>query len=166
MKRSFLWLLMLLLTGLLPGGYLAVAEDEHKSAKETEAAKTEEKAKQIVAVFRLKGGLSETPTDESFPFGGQQSTAPKDLVQRMQKAAADKDVKAVVITLSDFGAGYAQIEELRQAIAGMRAAGKDVYAHSDSLGMGEYGLLCGATQLSVVPTGDLWITGLSGESLH
>ena len=26
--------------------------------------------------------------------------------------------------------------------------------------------LCGATQLSVVPTGDLWITGLQGESLH
>jgi len=75
MKRSLLWLLMLLLTGLLPTSFLSAAEDEPKSAKETEAAKTEEKAKQIVAVFRLKGGLSETPTDESFPFGGQQSTA-------------------------------------------------------------------------------------------
>src|SRR5262249_12807837 len=106
------------------------------------------------------------PTDETFPFGGEQSTALKDLVQRMHKAAEDKNVKAVVITLSDFGAGYAQIEELRQAIARLRSAGKDVYAHSDSLGMGEYGLLCGATQLSVVPTGDLWLTGLSGESLH
>ncbi|HZN35289.1 MAG TPA: signal peptide peptidase SppA, partial [Pirellulaceae bacterium] len=131
-----------------------------------DSAKAAETTKQIVAVFRLKGGLTETPTDESFPLMLDQVTALKSLVERMQKAAADKDVKAVVITLNDFGAGFAQIEELRQAIAGLRSAGKDVYAHSDSLQMPDYLLLCGATRLSVVPTGDLWLTGLSGESLH
>src|SRR6516162_1187291 len=30
--------------------------------------------------------------------------------------------------------------------------------------MGEYALLAGATRLSVVPTGDLWVTGLHGET--
>src|SRR5262245_19416213 len=120
MKRSFLWLLVLLFTGLLPASRLA-AEDEPKSDKETEAVKADDKAKQIVAVFRLKGGLSETPTDETFPFGGEHSTALKDLVQRMHKAAEDKNVKAVLITLSDFSVGFAQIEELRQAIAALRS---------------------------------------------
>src|SRR5262245_15528783 len=83
---SVLWLLMLSLFAVLPAERLP-AEDEAKSAKDDDTAKAEEKVKQVVAVFRLKGGLSETPTDETFPFGGEQSTALKDLVQRMQKAA-------------------------------------------------------------------------------
>src|SRR5262245_34552285 len=114
MKRSIHWLLMLLLLiGTMPAAF-AAADDTPQPAKE-EAVKAA--AKQIVAVFRLKGGLSETPTDESFPLLAEQTTALKSLVQRLQKAAADKDVKAVVITLSDFSAGFAQIEELRQVVA-------------------------------------------------
>ncbi|HZN36637.1 MAG TPA: S49 family peptidase, partial [Pirellulaceae bacterium] len=167
MKRSLFQAVTALLSVLVLISN-AAAQDAKTTdaAKSAEPAKSSETSKQVVAVFRLKGGLTETPTDESFPFALEQTTALKSLVQRMQKAAADKDVRAVVITLSDFGAGFAQIEELRQAIAGLRAAGKDVYAHADSLSMPQYLLLSGATQLSVVPTGDLWITGLAGESLH
>src|SRR5438552_2373879 len=60
--------------------------------------------------------------------------------------------------------GSAQKEELRQAMALIRSKGKDIYVHSDSFGLGEYILLCGASRISVVPTGDLMITGLYGES--
>ena len=50
-------------------------------------------------------------------------------------------------------------------MAGLRAAGKEIYAHADSLGeLGEYVLLSAASRLSVVPTADLWITGLFGEA--
>ena len=131
MKR-ILWKATILLMTVLVLTAPAAAQDSKTTAatKNAEAVKTSTTPKQIVAVFRLKGGLSETPTDESFPLLADQSTALKDLVQRMHKAAADKDVKAVTITLSDFGAGFAQIEELRQAIAGLRSAGKDVYAHA------------------------------------
>src|SRR5262249_44814053 len=38
------------------------------------------------------------------------------------------------------------------------------YAHADSLSMREYVLLTGASRLSVVPTADLWIVGLFGDS--
>src|SRR5207237_1802061 len=72
--------------------------------------------------------------------------------------------KAVVVLLEGSQVGTAQKEELRQAIKKVRDAGKEVYAHSDSLHMGEYALLCGASRLSVVPTGDLWITGMYGEA--
>src|SRR5437899_8389638 len=43
-------------------------------------------------------------------------------------------------------------------------AGKEVFAHADSLRMPDYALLAGASRLSVVPTGDLWVTGLFGEA--
>ena len=46
----------------------------------------------------------------------------------------------------------------------LREAGKEVYAHADGLSLPHYLLLAGATQISVVPTGDIWLTGLHGES--
>ena len=49
-------------------------------------------------------------------------------------------------------------------MAKLRAAGKEIYAHADSLSMREYVLLSGASRLSVVPTADLWVTGLFGEA--
>src|SRR5437773_9158118 len=87
----------------------------------------------------------------------------KDLVLRMHKAADDSSVKAVVVMVEGGSLGLAQTEEVRQAIQKLRDAGKDVYANADSLSLGSYALLCGATRLSIVPTGDLWITGLYGE---
>src|SRR5262245_59054350 len=108
-------------------------------------SKSGQPAKQVVAVFRLAGQLNETSTDVLFATG--QSTALSELSRRMRAAAADKDVKAVVLTLSDFQAGSAQIEELRQSMAQLRGAGKDIFAHSDSLDMSSYVLLCGATQI-------------------
>ncbi|MCI0358950.1 MAG: signal peptide peptidase SppA [Planctomycetaceae bacterium] len=147
----------------------AAAAQESKTTdatKGSESAKSSEAAKSVVAVFRLTGALTETPADDSFPLAVERTAGLMDLTGRMKKAADDKEVKAVVLTVSDLSVGFAQIEEVRQAIAGLRAAGKDVYAHADSLSMPQYVLLCGATQISVVPTGDLWITGLQGESLH
>ena len=89
----------------------------------------------------------------------------EDLVKRMDKASKDSAVKAVVIVLDQAAIGSAQVEELRQAIARLEAAGKEVIAHADTIGgLGQYALISAASRLSVVPTADLWITGLFGES--
>jgi protease-4 len=69
-----------------------------------------------------------------------------------------------VILLDEATVGRAQTEELRQAFAKLRKADKPVYAHADSLQMRDYVLLSGVSRLSVVPTGDLWVTGLFGET--
>ena len=90
----------------------------------------------------------------------------KDLVRRMAKARDDQAVKAVVLLLENASLATSQVEELRQAIAEVRKAGKDVYAHADGLDMPGFALLAGSTHLSVVPTGDVWLTGLHGESMY
>jgi protease-4 len=87
----------------------------------------------------------------------------KDLVERLDKAAGDANVKAVVLLADGGTMGIAQREEFRQAMAKFRAAGKDVYAHADELRMADFALLSGATRLSLVPTADVWVTGLHGE---
>jgi protease IV len=163
MKMIWLNILMSAALLLVRG---AAAQDALAADKNSESAKSSDTAKPVIAVFRLSGSLSETPTDSGFPFSTEQSLALKDLIKRLKQAGDDANVKAVAITISDLSLGLAQIEELRQAIAELRSTGKDVYAHADSLSMRHYVLLSGASQLSMVPTGDLWITGLAGESLH
>jgi protease-4 len=124
-----------------------------------------EKPRNIVAVFRLEGSLSEEPGDDSFDFFGPMGTSLNELVTRLRKAAGDARVKAVVI-LPESAPGSAQIEELRAALALIRQKGKEVYVHADSLLLGQYELACGASRISVVPTGDVMIPGMVGSSLH
>jgi protease-4 len=116
-----------------------------------------------IAVFRLTGSVTEEPAEESLFSASTKAVSLKDLVTRMKQAAEDEAVKAVVILHEGGSIGSAQREELRQAMAKLRAAGKDVYTHADSLSMSEYVLLSGASRISVVPTGDMWLTGLYGE---
>jgi protease IV len=120
-------------------------------------------AKPVVAVFRLNGPVTESPADESIPLFSPPGVALKDLVERIEKAASDDNVKAVVVLSNSAQVGTAQVEEIRQAMDKVRSAGKEVFVHADSMGMGDYVLFSGASRLSVVPTGDVWITGLYAE---
>src|SRR5262249_39411503 len=156
MRRLSLALAVAVLTPLL-----TLRADDTNPAK-TADKKADEKTKTVVPVFRLKGSLAESSGDAGSLFGGNSLTL-KDLVERLKKAADDKDVKAVVL-LPESGIGSAQTEEIRQAIAKLRAAGKDVLVHADSLNMREYVLASGASRVSIVPTGELGLTGTYGES--
>lgn len=119
-----------------------------------------------IAVFSLEGPVTERPGDVDPLFGNPNSESLQSLVTRMDKAVADEDVKAVVLMTTGVSLGRGQTEELRGAMARLEEAGKPVYAYADSLDTESYQLLCGATRLSVAPTGDVWVTGLYGESLH
>ncbi|MBI3466877.1 MAG: signal peptide peptidase SppA [Planctomycetes bacterium] len=154
MRRNYL---KVALSAIVPLCLTLVAPSVH-----AQTAKPAEKA--TLAVFRINGAVGEAPRDDSFPFGSPVGPSLKDLVTRIRKAADDPTVKAVVMLFDGGAVGQAQTEELRQAMAAVRSAGKEVYVHSDSLSMGDYVLLSGASRLSVVPTADLWITGINGES--
>src|SRR5205823_2784663 len=129
-------------------------------------AKKGKAAKPTIAVFRLDGPVSETPSGEEFLAALEQKKSLKDLIERMAKAADDPNVKAVAFLVESPSIGTAQKEELRQAMAKLRKAGKDIYAHADQLHMSDYALVAGATRLSVVPTADIWVNGLYGEQLY
>jgi protease-4 len=158
MHRSFGGLWIAALAPLLAMPAARAGDDKGKEEKKADTRP------RTIAVFRLKHSLQESPIEDPFSFSAAGPTTLKDLVAKMKKAEKDDAVKAVVLLHEGGGIGSAQVEEVRQAIASLRAAGKDVYAHADSLTMREYLLLSGATRLSVVPTGDLTIIGLYGES--
>ena len=110
--------------------------------------------------------MTEAPSDDLQQMFGQPGVSLKDLVMRLNKAAGDAAVKAVVILPETDWVGSAQIEELRAAMAAVRKQGKEVFVHADSLGLGQYPLACGASRISVVPTGELMVPGLHASSLH
>ncbi len=149
---------LLITTLLLPAGLLAAEEGDSERPKRKRRAE--------VAVFTIKGALSETPTAEALPFGPQGGESLLKLVQRFDQATEDDDVRAAVVLLQSPAVGTAQLDELRQAMERFKAADKPIYAHTESLTTGSYALLAGATRLSVVPTGDLFINGLYGEQMY
>lgn len=122
------------------------------------------KAPTQIAVFDLGGTVSERPGDPlSEIFGSGHALVLKDLLERLGRARDDEAISAVVLEIEGLGLGLAQLQEVRQAIAGLRAASKPVLIHADSLSNGGYALASAATRFSMVPTGDLFLTGLYAE---
>lgn len=153
-----------LLLGALLTSALALAGVPAKGASGKSSASAD--GRNIVAVFRLDGPLTEVPTGDDLAVFGPIGTSLKELVERMDKAADDPAVKAVVILPESTSPGPGQVEELREALARIRGRGKEVYVYADSLTMGQYILACGASRISMVPTGSLLVPGLVSSSLH
>lgn len=118
----------------------------------------------VIAVFKIDGEISERPANEELPIFGPPPTSLKTLLERIDKARKDPNVKALVLASDGAGIGLGQTEEICQAIAKVRAGGKDVYAHVDSMFVPDYALFSSASRLSVVPNGMVWITGLHAEA--
>jgi protease IV len=164
MRHTIEWVgLALLAVGLTLTQVQGKDTDEKKDDKKAEKAE-KSASKASVAVFRLRGDVVETPRETGILFGAEHNVSLKDLVARLNKAADDDAIKAVVLSLEGAHLSTAQTEEVRQTFARLRDNGKKVYAHADELSMADYALLAGADRLSLVPTGDLWLTGLYGES--
>src|SRR5881392_4047622 len=68
--------------------------------------------KPTIAVFELKGPISEAQVDDLFAFD-MQPLSLRELTRRMRAAGDDANVKAVVLLADHVMAGFAQVEELR-----------------------------------------------------
>ncbi len=134
--------------------------------RDAQAAQKATAKKPTVPIFSLSGAVSEKPPVADILFGSAGGESLNGLVARLKKAGEDEQVKAIVMLYEGASIGSAQIEEIRQAMGNLREQGKDIYVHADSLQMGDYVLLSGASRVSVVPTADVWVTGVGGESMY
>ena len=120
----------------------------------------------VVAHFHLSGALTESPVVDPFGFTVGQVMSLSGLVDRMDRASDDGEVKAVVLTFDRMAFGFGQMEEMRASIDRVREAGKKVYVHAEGMSTFSYALLCVGDRLSVAPQSALWLTGFYGESLY
>ncbi|UCE58566.1 MAG: signal peptide peptidase SppA [Phycisphaerales bacterium] len=119
-----------------------------------------------IACFKVEGELTETPIDVPPLFGGDQPKALLTLLGQLRAAQHDDDVVAVVVDFQYARMGFAQFEELHDALQKFRVLDKDVYIHADRYSNISYALASAASHVSLVPTGNVWLMGLYGEGLY
>ncbi|MGB0716455.1 MAG: S49 family peptidase, partial [Phycisphaerae bacterium] len=117
-----------------------------------------------IAHVHWQGMLTETPMDVPPLFSNTTPMSLKDLIRRINDARDDDAVVAMILDLDGAGIGLAQIEEVHKAISKFAAVDKEVYINAETMMTASYALASCASHISIVPTGDLWLTGMYGET--
>jgi len=145
------------------GGYgPAVIAGETASAVDKVLGKQAEKqATATIAHLRLAGSLP----DGVGQGGLLADVAPHlhRIVERLDKAASDKRVKGVVLSIESPDLGRARADELRAAVARLRKAGKPVSAHLVGSAPVHYMVALACDTITMPPAATLEITGVRTE---
>lgn len=120
-----------------------------------------------VLVWKPQGDLTEQPDaagDSSWIgallHGKTENSRVADLVTALDRAAADRRIKAVVLKTEDLGhAGMAQLQELAAAIRRFKDTGKPVTAVSYRYNQPQYLLAAQADSIGLDPMGDVLLKG-------
>lgn len=101
-------------------------------------------------------------------FSGEQPTT-RDIVDALDRGAKDDRVVGLVARVGAVPMGLAQIQEIRDAVARFRAAGKPAVAWGETYGEfgagnGCYYLATAFDKIYLQPSGDVGLTGLMYES--
>lgn len=93
----------------------------------------------------------------------------RDLVEGLLKAADDDRVAGLIARVGQGGMGFAQLQEVRDAVIAFRASGKPAYAFSETFGEvasgnSSYYLATAFDKIFLQQSGDVNLTGLMFES--
>lgn len=114
---------------------------------------------------RLGTPLSETGASSVLsPFLPERETL-RDVVAMLRRARTDSRIKAVVITPTGSSGLWGQVQELRAAIAELRASGKPVIAYLEGASAPEYYLASAANRIVMMPGGSIDVTGAATYEL-
>jgi protease-4 len=83
-----------------------------------------------------------------------------ELLDLISRAGRDNSVKALLLRIEGMRGSFAQLQELRQALARFRAQGKKVVVYAPGLGMGSYYVASVADRVWTHPLGDVTIPGM------
>ena len=97
--------------------------------------------------------------------GGTRASSLRDLVDALDQARRDNRVLGVLVELSDAAPSLAAAQELRDAVARFRAAGKPAIAFADSFGGARssqaFYLATGFDQIWLQPAGEIGLAGFA-----
>jgi protease-4 len=121
-----------------------------------------------VLVLRLDGEIPEKPPVE-LPalLGGDGPHATiSGLWMTLKKAAADSNIKAIVLEPENLAGGWGKLEEMRSDLEQFRKSGKPVYAYLNTPSGREYVLASGADRIYLGPSDQLMLKGLRAELMY
>ena len=123
-----------------------------------------------VLTVDLREALDEAaPTDPLAQLGIRQRLTLGELLLTLERAGGDPRVMGLVARVSGEGPGLAQIQDLRDAVARFRTAGKFALVYTDSFGefgpgTGGYYLATAFDEIHLQPLGGLGLTGLLAQT--
>ena len=150
-------LVLAVLLSLAVGTTLTAADPP---AAETNGKSTAAK-KVVVATIKIHGMLPEQ--SQQAGLLGELQISLADLIARLDKAAQDKDVGAVVLKLRSPHIGRGKVEELRSAILRVRKAGKKVIAQVDDATAVDYMIATACEEIVMPESGTLMVPGVRAE---
>ena len=135
----------------------------HELAAKIKQIDHDKRTQPKVAVFDLSRPIAEKPAGFSL-FADPDAMTLRSLVDRLHHAAADKTVRAVLITLADPGINLSQAQEVRDALVELRRAGKQTFVYADAYDTDTYSLATGATNICIMPGGEMMLPGVGLET--
>ncbi|MFN3352423.1 MAG: signal peptide peptidase SppA [Brevundimonas sp.] len=118
----------------------------------------------------LREGLTDQPPTNPFAAFGGAELSVLEVVDALDRAEDDRNVKAVLIRLPEMGMTPAAADEVRQAVRRFRASGKPVIAHSQGFlpvgaVMSSYMVGASASELWMQNTSSFQVTGFAAEEI-
>jgi len=103
---------------------------------------------------------------ENFDFASMESNTPLGLdmiVENIEKASADKNIKGIFLDINYVPAGIATIDEIRNALISFKDSSKFIVCYSSYMTQSAYYLASVADKIYLQPEGSLEFKGLSAE---
>jgi protease-4 len=118
-----------------------------------------------VAYFDLSDGVTEKPADFNFFNEDQAGVTLRVLIDRLEKARQDGDVKGVLVRLEEGSLNLSQAMELRDELSALRKDGKRVFAYADSYDTTSYIAASEASDVCMLEGGDIMVPGVGFETM-
>jgi protease-4 len=120
--------------------------------------------------LRLDRPVYEGPVDGIAALFGRGGMNTLEVIETLERAGDDDRVEAIIAYVGDSGSGMARVQEIRDAIARVRAKGKRVIAYAETfgeLGPGNqsYYLATACDEIWLQPSGGVGLTGLMTEAM-
>jgi protease IV len=115
--------------------------------------------------IKLESGELPEMTDnvEKSPFSNDKTMSIHALVNAIDHAATDDDIKGIALTSRSSVAGFPKAQLIRQAVERFKKSGKFVVAYADNFSQGAYYLASVADTIMLNPNGDVDFRGFSAQ---
>lgn len=143
------------------GLLLAVLVAAGAAGQQPDKSQKVEPKKTAVAEITLRGSYPEGPASDAL-FGELRTSLSK-VVGRIDKAAEDQSIAAVLLRIEELELGRAKVAELRAAVARVRKAGKPVYALLSSADASAYLVALACDEIVLAPSGMILVPGVRAE---
>ncbi|MDE3169007.1 MAG: signal peptide peptidase SppA [Acidobacteriota bacterium] len=121
-----------------------------------------------VLVMDVNGDIEDqAPLNPFALVTGNRPSVLQDYIGAIDSARTDPRITGLVVRIGDLGGGWAKIEELRSHLLAFRASRKPniCYLGYDGIGNPEYYLASACSQVWLVPTNSVSITGMMAQAL-